>query len=133
MHFVPSASFVRIALRPHLLITTTFLIPLLGACVSVKPVTLTTQHAAADFKARSLDDAGLKRFAVRPGTGVSSWPPPHWDARALDVAALYFNPTLAVARAKQQAADAAIVTAAEIALPLAWRDRAVPPAALLQS
>ena len=60
----------------------------LAACVSIKPVTLTTQEASANFEARRLDDAGLKRFATQPAAGFAFWPPEHWDARALDLTAL---------------------------------------------
>jgi outer membrane protein, heavy metal efflux system len=105
------------ASRSHSLVLAACLVPLLSACAAVKPVTLTTQEASANFATRGLDDAGLKRFAVQSAAGFSSWPPAHWDARALDVAALYFSPPLAVARAKWRVADAAIVTAGEIPNP----------------
>jgi cobalt-zinc-cadmium efflux system outer membrane protein len=91
--------------------------PVLAACVSVKPVTLTTKEASANFEARRLDDAGLRRFATQPAAGFTFWPPEHWDAHALDVAALYFSPPLAVARARWRVADAAIVSADEIPNP----------------
>jgi len=93
------------------------LAPLLAACVSVKPVTLTAQQASAQFEARRLDDAGLKLFATQPAAGFASWPPDHWDRRALEVAALYFSPSLTVARARWQVAEAAIATADEIPNP----------------
>jgi outer membrane protein TolC len=99
------------------LIATACLIPLLCACASVKPVTLTTGETAATFRSRSLDDAGLRRFATQAAAAFLSWPPERWDARALDVAALYFNPSLAVARARWQVADAAVGTAREIPNP----------------
>lgn len=50
---------------------------------------------------------------VAPPPGVSSTatlPPDRWDARALDLAALYFNPSLAVARARWKTAEAAVTT-----------------------
>jgi cobalt-zinc-cadmium efflux system outer membrane protein len=93
------------------------LAPLVSACQSVEPVTLTTQEASVRFAARSLDDPRLKRFAAQSATGFASWPPAHCTARALEVAALYFSPPLAVARAKWRVADAAIVTAGEIPNP----------------
>jgi len=107
----------RTAPRSRALALAACLAPLLSACQSVEPVTLTTQEASARFAARSLDDAGLKRFAAQSATGLASWPPAHCTARALEVAALYFSPPLAVARAKWRVADAAIVTAGEITNP----------------
>jgi cobalt-zinc-cadmium efflux system outer membrane protein len=93
------------------------LVPLLAACVSVQPVTLTAQEASAKFEARRLDDAGLKHFAAQPAAGFASWPPDHWDSRTLEVAALYFSPSLTVARARWQVAEAAVTTAGEIPNP----------------
>jgi len=90
---------------------------LLSSCQSVEPVTLSTQEASARFAARTLDDPGLKRFAAQSATSLASWPPAHCTAQALEVAALYFSPPLAVARAKWRVADAAIVTAGEIPNP----------------
>lgn len=99
------------------LLLAALLLPLLAACAHVRPITLTTGQSAAAFKARSLDDPELKRFAAKSSAGFAQWPPATYDARALDVAALYFSPTLATARAKAQAAQAAIVTAGEIPNP----------------
>jgi len=91
--------------------------PLLAACVSVRPVSLTARDASAKFEARRLDDAGLRHFAAQPAAGFASWPPDDWDSRALEVAALYFSPSLAVARAKWQLAEAAITTVGEFRNP----------------
>jgi len=45
------------------------------------------------------------------GRPASSWPPKTWDLQTLSLAALYFNPTLDLARARLDRADAAVVTA----------------------
>jgi outer membrane protein TolC len=103
--------------RARPVIAASLLLPLLCACATVQPTRLSTQESASAFRTRSLDDPGLKQFAVTPGAAYTAWPPPLYDARALDVAALYFSPTVAVARAKAQAAQAAIVTAGEIPNP----------------
>lgn len=87
----------------------------LCACTSVEPVSLTTRDAAAEFRSRRLDDPKLEQFAAK--ATATSWPPARWDTRTLDIAALYFNPALATAHAKWQAAEAAIVTAGEIPNP----------------
>ncbi|HVW06969.1 MAG TPA: TolC family protein [Bryobacteraceae bacterium] len=58
------------------------------------------------FRARSLDDPGLKGFVNRP-----NWPPAKLTLNDLDAIALYFDPELDVARSKLNTARAAIVTA----------------------
>jgi cobalt-zinc-cadmium efflux system outer membrane protein len=45
------------------------------------------------------------------GRPASSWPPKTWDLQTLSLAALYFNPTLDLARTRLDRADAAVVTA----------------------
>lgn len=89
----------------------------LAGCAAVRPVAVAPEATAASFRERSLDDAGLRRLAAQPDAGVASWPPARLDARALDVAALYFNPSLQVARSKWQVAKAAIETAGQIPNP----------------
>ena len=77
-----------------------------------QPAPLVASATASQFESRSLADAGLRSFVernLRPP--VSSWPPKTWDLQTLSLAALYFNPTLEVARARLARADAAVVTA----------------------
>jgi len=93
------------------------LLSLLAGCAPPQPVELSAAEAAAQFRTRRLDDEGLRDLASRPAVGFSSWPPALFDARALDLAALYFNPALQVARARWQVADAAVVTADQIPNP----------------
>lgn len=92
-------------------------LPLLASCTEVKPAALSPAQSASQFRARSLDDEGLRKFAVQPAAGMVSWPPQRWDARALDLAALHFNPTLDVARSRWAAARADVVTAGQIPNP----------------
>lgn len=89
----------------------------LAGCAGVRPVEVSPRDTAVSFRARSLDDAGLRVAATRTATGFSQWPPSRLDARALDLAALYFNPDLQVARAKWHSAQAAIVTAGQVPNP----------------
>ena len=93
------------------------LLAFLAGCAPPQPVELSAAEAAAQFRARRLDDEGLRQLAAFPATGLSSWPPAVLDSRALDVAGLYFNPALQVARAGWQAAGAAIVTAGQLPNP----------------
>lgn len=103
--------------RSGLAITTACLVLLLVGCTTAEPVALSAQDAATHFQARGLDDEGLRRLAALPGTGFQSWPPKQWDVRALDMAAIYFSPTLEVARARWQVARAAVVTSGELPNP----------------
>ncbi len=89
----------------------------LAGCGVVRPVALSAQNTAISFRARSLDDTGLKAAATQRETGFAKWPPRHLNAHALDLAAIYFNPDLQVARDKWHAASAAIVTADQIPNP----------------
>lgn len=89
----------------------------LANCAAVQPVAVSPRDTALAFRARSLDDAGLRTAATRPETGFAEWPPGRLDARALAVTALYFNPDLQVARDKWRAANAAIVTAGQLPNP----------------
>lgn len=100
--------------RARALIAATLMLPLLCACATVQPMTVSTQDSAAAFKGRTLDDPGLKVFAARADI---TWPPALLDAPALDIAALYYNPSLAAARVKWQVAQAAVTTAGEIPNP----------------
>lgn len=92
-------------------------LPLVASCSEVKPAALSPAQSANQFRARSLDDEGLRKFAAQPVAGMTSWPPQRWDARALDLAALHFNPTLDVARSRWSAARADVVTAGQIPNP----------------
>ncbi|HVY93807.1 MAG TPA: TolC family protein, partial [Bryobacteraceae bacterium] len=58
------------------------------------------------FRARSIDDLGLKAFVNRP-----NWPPARLTLNDLYAIALYFDPELDVARARLNTARAAIITA----------------------
>lgn len=93
------------------------LLSLVAGCAGPQPVELSAADAAAQFRTRRLDDERLRQLAALPAAGLSSWPPVVLDARALDLAAVYFSPALQVARARWQAAEAAIVTADQIPNP----------------
>jgi outer membrane protein TolC len=103
--------------RFRLICTIPCLVALLSACASVKPVSVSPQETASAFLSRSLDEPGLRKFAVS-SAAMASWPPSSWDARSLDIAALYFNPSLDVSRAKWDAAKAAVASAKTIPNPV---------------
>ena len=87
---------------------------LLGGCAAqrYKPSPIVPATTAAQFEARTLADQGLRSFIEKSlGHSVSTWPPQKWDLQMLSLAALYFNPTLDLARARLTAAQGAVVTA----------------------
>jgi outer membrane protein TolC len=92
--------------------------PLLGAlavaagCAYFQPQPLAPEQSAARFDARRLDDPGLKAFmATNSGVATTAWPLVRWDLNSLTLAAFYFHPDLAVARAQWQVAAASVETA----------------------
>lgn len=77
-----------------------------------QPSPLVASTTAAQLESRSLADDGLRSFEEKNlGLPVSSWPPKTWNLQELSLAAMYFNPSLELARARVARADAAIVTA----------------------
>jgi outer membrane protein TolC len=85
----------------------------LTGCVSYAPKPLSPAQSAAGLEARRLEDPGLRSFIeshaqLPPG----EWPPKKWDLNLLTLAAFYFQPNLAVARAQWSEAVAGITTAA---------------------
>lgn len=87
---------------------------LLAGCAAqrYKPSPIAPATTASQFEARNLADPGLRSFVEKTlGHSVSTWPPQKWDLQMLAFAALYFNPTLDLARARLAAAQGAVVTA----------------------
>ena len=77
-----------------------------------QPSPIAASATASQFESRSLADDGLRSFEEKNlGQPVPSWPPKAWNLQTLSIAALYFNPTLDLARARLARADAAIITA----------------------
>jgi len=81
-------------------------------CVRYHAKPLTAEVAAADFAARSLTDPGLRVFLETKHAG-GDWPRHSWDLESLTLAAFYFSPEVAVARAQWAAAEAGRRTAAQ--------------------
>ena len=87
-------------------------VAIVAACARFHPQPLVPEKSAAQFDARRLDDLGLKAFLTgNPNSVPTSWPLEKWDLNSLTLAAFYFHPDLAVARAQWQAAEAGIETA----------------------
>ncbi len=84
----------------------------LTGCARFEPRPLAPAQTAAQLEARSLENAGLKKFLEQAlGQPVKVWPLPEWNLTTLSVAAFYYNPSLAVARAQWEVASADIQTA----------------------
>jgi outer membrane protein TolC len=84
----------------------------LAGCVSYQPQPLAPVQSEKDFRARSLNDPGLREFVQRNFTNPPvAWPPGEFDLKSLTLAALYFHPDLQAARGRIAAAQAAEVTA----------------------
>ncbi len=85
----------------------------LTGCAHYQPQPLQPAQTARQFDRRRLDDPGLKTFVATNCPGrYASWPPAKWDLNSLTLAAFYFHPDLAVARAQWRVAAAGITTAA---------------------
>lgn len=76
-----------------------------------RPVPLTPGQTAAKLESRTLRDDGLRQFVETALGHPVAWPPKAWDLQLLTLAAFYFNPDLAVARAQVETARAGIQTA----------------------
>ncbi len=90
----------------------------IGACQHLPPRPLAPARTAAALEARTLADPGLARFLARAlGHAPSPWPPRAWDLPMLTLAALYFQPTMEVARAHAAVAGAAVESAGALPNP----------------
>lgn len=89
---------------------------LLGGCAAqqYRAAPIVPATTAAQFESRRLADPALQSFVEKSvGHPVSPWPPQSWDLQTLALAALYFNPSLEIARARLATADAGMITARE--------------------
>lgn len=73
---------------------------------------LSPAKSATRLESRNLQDPGLRAFVKENlGHAVSASPLQTWDLNSLTLAALYFNPEMAVVQAQTEVAKAAIITA----------------------
>ncbi len=108
----------------------------LTGCAQFRPEPLSPGLSAAALDSRSLDNPRLRRLLQASQERTSAT---DWNLDTLTLAALYYHPDLAVARAKLDAAQADIVTARQrpnpsLSLAAAFNGAAVagalPPGAL---
>ncbi len=86
----------------------------LVGCARFKPQPIAPAQIAARFEQRSLADEALRQYTETNLHRVfQTWPPPVWDLETLTLAAFYFNPDLAVARANYDLVAAGNITAAQ--------------------
>jgi outer membrane protein TolC len=85
----------------------------LAGCAEFQDHPLDPAASAARIEARSLADAGLRRFMESLLGPLAEWPPKAWDLDRLTLVAIHHHPDLAVARAQADMADAAAITAAQ--------------------
>lgn len=78
----------------------------LAGCASYVPKPLSAQATATAFAARSLSAPGLEQYLQ--AHSVDQVPPDTWNLNRLTLAALYYHPDLAVARAQQDVAEAGL-------------------------
>ncbi len=91
---------------------------LLSGCAQFEAKPLSPDQTAAQFEARTLDDPGLKKFVEQNLVGAKDlsplrWPLREWDFDTLTLVALYYHPSLDVARAQWAVAQAGIRTAGQ--------------------
>ncbi|HEY5492709.1 MAG TPA: TolC family protein [Gemmatimonadaceae bacterium] len=79
-----------------------------------KPIDPAASLSALD--SRTLADTSLANF-LRANHASPTWPPEHWDLRALTLVAFYYHPDLDIARSNWAAARAAVRSARALANP----------------
>lgn len=84
----------------------------LAGCAHFQAKPLSAQAGIAGFESRSLASPGLRAFLAASKVSAPA-PGAAWDLEALTLTALYYQPTLAEARAKLLAAQAGRITAGE--------------------
>jgi outer membrane protein, heavy metal efflux system len=89
----------------------------LSACapaVRYHPKPIVPAVTARLLESRTLNDPGLRKFIqANLQEKLSVWPVKTWDLKMLALAALYYSPAMAQARAEVSAAKAAVITAGE--------------------
>lgn len=84
----------------------------LAGCIGFQAKPLSPSETAAAFTARTLSDPALHTYLERRlGRPQQPWPPPSWDVPLLMLAAFYYHPDLAVARAQWDTAQAGALAA----------------------
>ena len=85
---------------------------LFTGCARFQPQPISPSQTAAELENRSLTNAALKTFLEKNlHRELADWPASSWDSETLTLAAFYYHPDLAVARAQWNVAQAGIKTA----------------------
>jgi cobalt-zinc-cadmium efflux system outer membrane protein len=90
---------------------TAFLL-LAAGCATYHPQPISPEKTAEAFDARSLTNENLRAF-LETNQVAGEWPRRSWDLNALTLAAFYYQPSLAEARAQWAAVAATKITAGE--------------------
>lgn len=90
----------------------------LGGCASYRPAPISPADAARALDSRSLNDPRLQHFvALALGGPAGPAGLATWTLPALTLAAIYYHPDLDIAHAQLRAAEAGVVTAAQMPNP----------------
>jgi len=96
----------------HKLSVTLALVAVSTGCAHYHPQPLSAEKSAAALESRSLTNVALKAFLEKNlHRDLTDWPAMKWDFDSLMLAAFYYHPDMAVARAQWQVAEAGIKTA----------------------
>jgi outer membrane protein TolC len=85
---------------------------LLAGCATFQPQPVSPEKTADAFDTRSLSGDNLRGF-LETNHVTGNWPRDSWDLNALTLAAFYYQPALAEARAQWAAVEATKITAGE--------------------
>lgn len=84
----------------------------ISGCAHYEPAPIVPAQSAAALESRGLADPALRAFIEsNPGHALPEWPLKTWNLELLTLAAFYYSPELDVARARWDAANAAVATA----------------------
>lgn len=86
---------------------------LVGGCATYQDKPISPEGSSAGLDARSLDNAGLRRFLEANGDAREPWPRDEWGLRELTLAAFYYHPSLQWAQEAIRVAEAGVRTAGE--------------------
>ena len=84
----------------------------LTGCAHFESQPLAPAQTAVQLESQGLSDPGLRRFLEQNlGRTLPVWPLPEWNLTTLTLAAFYYQPSLAVARAQWGVSEAGVKTA----------------------
>ena len=100
-------------LLSSILILIGFLILSVTGCARFQDRPLNPADSAVRIEARTLSSPALREFIKSVVGHTAAWPFKAWDIDRLTLAAIYYHPDLALARAQAETADAATTTAGQ--------------------